>query len=88
MRRPSRSPIDVLVEVNDPVRRSRAHTTLGLRALEEEDLDGAVVHLREAVDLDPTDEVPKDALRLIGARAEPAPEPRGFGAWLRRLRRR
>ena len=82
-------PVDILVEEHDPVRRARAHTALGLLALEDEDVDGALVHLREAVDLDPTDEVPKDALRQIGARAvTPPPPATGFASWLQRLRRR
>lgn len=86
MGRSSRTdPVEVLVEDGDPVRRARAHTTLGLRALHASDVDGAVVHLREAIDLDPTDEVPKQALRQLGAQAAPVPEKKaGFGAWLRR----
>ena len=49
-------PVATLLSNTDPIARSRAHTTLAHRAIDNDDLDTAEVHLREATDLDPTDE--------------------------------
>ena len=68
------NPVAVLLEDHDPVHRSRAHTALGQRALERQDLDTAREHLEQAQDLDPTDETPK---RLLARMA--APKRRWFG---------
>lgn len=61
-------PVLVLIEDPDPVRRARAHTTLGARALEREAVDLATEHLLEAIDLDPTDEAPRRLLEAVAAR--------------------
>lgn len=88
----SDDPIDVLVEDPDPLARARAHTELGLRAKAREQVDLAVFHLREALDLDPTDETPRDVLRSLGrtpdATVEPPPPRTVFGRILGGLRRR
>jgi len=73
-------PILTLLEDEDPLARSRAHTALGLRAKARADNDSAIAHLREAIDLDPTDETPRDALRSLGVSGQPdadndAPKP-------------
>jgi hypothetical protein len=49
--------------------------------LANDDLDTAEVHLREASDLDPTDEVPRQLLETV-TRRQP-PRRRGFTSWLR-----
>ena len=59
------NPVEVLLEDSDPVQRSRAHTVLGQRALERQDVHTAREHLEQATDLDPTDEVPKKLLAKI-----------------------
>lgn len=61
----SPDPVGVLLRETDPVLRARAHTTLGERALSRQDLTVASDHLREAVDLDPTDEVPRKLLAQV-----------------------
>lgn len=61
------NPVQVLIDEADPVRRSRAHLALGRRAMDRQDLGGATEHLREAVDLDPTDEAPRELLEQIGS---------------------
>lgn len=82
----NRDPVDVLRDDPDPMSRSRAHTQLGCRAAARQDVDRAVFHFRRAVDLDPTDETPKDALRSLGhaapAEATAVDRPKG---WLGRL---
>ena len=67
--------VAVLLEDQDPVNRSRAHTTLGRRALERQDVGTAREHLEQAADLDPTDEVPKRLLATL----EPPKRRRWFG---------
>ncbi|MEQ1504470.1 MAG: hypothetical protein ABMB14_19685 [Myxococcota bacterium] len=57
--------VRVLLEERDPVRRSRAHLELGVRALDRRDLEAATEHLREAADLDPTDEQPRKLLEEL-----------------------
>jgi hypothetical protein len=79
----SKDPLGVIVEDSDPVRRARAHYELGLRARQRDDLDRAEWHLREAWDLDPTDEAPLEVLRGLGISAtsgEEKPAP-----WWKRL---
>ncbi len=71
----NRDPVEVLLEEPDPMERSRAHTELGLRAKAREDVDMAVWHLREAIDLDPTDEQPRDVLRSLGQPGDNKPPP-------------
>ena len=61
------NPVEVLLEDHDPVQRSRAHTALGRRALERQDVHTAREHLEQATDLDPTDEVPKKLLATLEA---------------------
>ncbi len=73
-------PALVLLEDGDPLTRARAHTELGKRAIARRDFQTAEEHLLEAIDLDPTDEVPKTLLVEI-PKTEPA--PRGFAAWVR-----
>ncbi|MFT4625133.1 MAG: Tfp pilus assembly protein PilF [Myxococcota bacterium] len=63
--------VRVLLEETDPVRRSRAHLMLGRRALDRADFVHARDHLESAIDLDPTDERPRVALKAI--RVEEAP---------------
>jgi len=68
---PSPRPSDAvatLLHNSDPVARSRAHTALAHRALDNDDYDTAEVHLREATDLDPTDEVSRGLLATMGRR--------------------
>jgi len=74
-------PVDVIASDPDPMSRSRAHTALGRRAAARSDTDQAIWHYREALDLDPTDEVPKDELRGLGKtpHATPAPAPSRIG---------
>lgn len=69
------NPVAILLEDHDPVRRSRAHTALGRRALERQDVDTAREHLEQAADLDPTDEVAKRLLATL----EPPKRRRWFG---------
>jgi hypothetical protein len=64
-------PMLTLLEDEDPLARSRAHTELGLRAKARADDAAAIVHLREAIDLDPTDETPREALRSLGVSGQP-----------------
>jgi hypothetical protein len=65
------NPVQVLIEEQDPVRRSRAHLTLGRRAMDRQDVGAAREHLREAMDLDPTDEVPRRLLEQLGSSRKP-----------------
>jgi Tfp pilus assembly protein PilF len=65
-------PVGVLLTESDPVLRARAHRALGERALSRQDLLVASDHLREALDLDPTDEVPRKLL----ARVQESQRPR------------
>jgi Flp pilus assembly protein TadD len=60
-------PVMVLLEDPDPVRRARAHLALGQQALARDAVASATEHLREALDLDPTDETPRELLRQLGA---------------------
>jgi hypothetical protein len=75
-----RDAVATLLHDADPVARSKAHTTLGQKALANDDLDTAEVHLREASDLDPTDEVPRELLDRVGRRQ---PRARGWLSFLR-----
>jgi hypothetical protein len=63
-----------------------AHLELGRRASARDDVHQAALHFREAMDLDPTDERPREALRRLGLPATPeadAPAPRrGFWRWI------
>lgn len=73
-------PVQVLLEERDPVARARAHTVLGRRALQRDELETARVHLHEAAELDPTDEVPRQL--LADARLRPR-TTRGWSFWRR-----
>jgi hypothetical protein len=91
----NRDPIDVLCDDEDPSHRSRAHLELGLRAKARSDLELAEFHLREALDLDPTDEITKEELRAIGrpvvaqgSQSEEAPRPGLLGRIFGGLRRK
>jgi len=64
-------PVAVLLQERDPVLRSRAHRTLGERAYHRCNLEVAEDHLREAADLDPTDEVPRQLLDRIHQQRRP-----------------
>lgn len=75
----SRDAVATLLSNTDPVARSRAHTTLAHKALDNDDLDTAEVHLREATDLDPTDEVPRELLASMRRRR---PKPSGWRSFL------
>lgn len=72
-------PLAVLVEDTDAVARSRAHTALGRRAMARRDVSQAELHFRQAADLDPTDEVPRQILSEL---ARPAPRRRRLKDWL------
>lgn len=84
----SQDPIDVIVHDSDPTTRSKAHRTLGLRAKARDDLHMAAFHLREALDLDPTDEVTAEELRQIAPAEVPPPAPGFIGRLLGAVRRR
>ena len=79
-------PSAIIVEEPDPVRRARAHYELGLRARQREDIERAEWHMREAWDLDPTDEAPLEALRGLGIPATPA-EAKAPSLWQRLWKR-
>jgi hypothetical protein len=64
-------PVKVLLQERDPVLRSRAHRTLAERAVQRRDLEVAADHLREAADLDPTDEEPRQMLDRIDQQRKP-----------------
>jgi hypothetical protein len=64
-------PVAVLLRERDPVERCRAHVALGRKAYDRRDLDVATDHLREAADLDPTDEQPKQLLARIAQERTP-----------------
>lgn len=64
----SRDAVATLMSNTDPIARSRAHTTLAHKAIDNDDLDTAEVHLREAADLDPTDEVSRELLASMQRR--------------------
>ncbi len=57
--------VSVLLEVPDPIHRSRAHLALGERALALQKLEVAREHLEEAADLDPTDETARKLLAQL-----------------------
>jgi DNA-binding SARP family transcriptional activator len=73
----AQDPVATLLREVDPIARSRAHTALAHRAIDKDDLDTAEVHLREATDLDPTDEVPRELLASM-QRRRPRPAKRWF----------
>lgn len=68
---PTDDPVSILIEEPCPIRRSKAHTTLGQRALAGGDLSRASEHLIEAIDLDPTDEEPKQLLHQLERKSTP-----------------
>lgn len=76
-----REAVATLLHDADPVARSQAHTTLGRKAIANDDLDTAEVHLKEASDLDPTDEVPRQLLESVSRRQPPR---RRWMGWLGR----
>ena len=61
--------VTVLLENPDPVSRSRAHRSLAERALAREEIDVARSHYREAVELDPTDEVARAELDRLAPKS-------------------
>jgi Tfp pilus assembly protein PilF len=75
------NPVLVLLEEPDPVRRSRAHLALGQRALQGGNVAVASEHLREAVDLDPTDEVPRRLLAELDQQAQQSSRRRKRSWW-------
>lgn len=58
-------PVSVLVHNADPTSRSKAHQELGRRAMARDDKTMAAFHFKEALDLDPTDEVTAEELRRV-----------------------
>lgn len=84
----NRDPIDVIVHDDDPTTRSKAHFTLGLRAKARDDLHMAEFHLREAHELDPTDEVTSEELRRIAPTVVAPPPPGLIGRLIGAVRRR
>lgn len=54
--------VTTLLENPDPVARSRAHRTLAERAERRDQWSVARIHYREALELDPTDEVARAKL--------------------------
>ncbi len=64
--------VQVLIEDPSEVNRSRAHAQLAQLALDGDNLSKAVLHFREAVELDPTDEVSRETLELLTEESEPA----------------
>ena len=64
-------PVRVLIDDADPIRRSRAHLALGRLALARRDPGAAAEHLREAADLDPTDDASRELLEQLDARRRP-----------------
>lgn len=62
---PNRKLVGLLMEETDPVVRSKAHAELGNRALSTDNVPKAVIHYREALELDPTDEVSRDQLERL-----------------------
>jgi Tfp pilus assembly protein PilF len=75
------NPVHVLLEEPCPVRRSRAHLTLGQRALQGGNVVVASEHLREAVDLDPTDEAPRRLLAELDQQAQQSARRRKPSWW-------
>ena len=75
--------VQVLIENPDPSVRARAHAELGRRAAARDDVDKALLHYREAAELDPTDDVPRQALQTLGRDREV--DPRVRRSVLRRL---
>ncbi len=75
--------VRILLEETDPVRRARAHYVLSRRALERDDEPSARDHLSEAIDLDPTDERPRVALKDL---TRPEVSKRGLASVFRFLR--
>ncbi|MEQ1569758.1 MAG: hypothetical protein ABMA64_29250 [Myxococcota bacterium] len=69
-------PVALLLREQDPVQRCRAHVALGERAYQRRDLEVAAEHLREAADLDPTDEQPKQLLLRIASERPDRPRRR------------
>ncbi len=78
--------VRILLEDTDPVRRSRAHFSLGHRALALEDMKSARDHFEEALVLDPTDERPRVVLQRLPSDAPPSRQR--WGRVLGFLRRR
>jgi Tfp pilus assembly protein PilF len=75
------NPVLVLLEEPCPLQRSRAHLALGQRALQGGKVDVASDHLREAVDLDPTDEVPRRLLAELDQQAQQSARRRKPSWW-------
>ncbi len=72
-------PVQVLVHNADPTSRSKAHQELGRRAVARDDKTMAAFHFKEALDLDPTDEVTAEELRRVAPAAAKGLLARMFG---------
>ena len=79
----SSQPALVLMERDEPLMRLAAHLELGDRARVRAEVDMAEFHYREALDLDPTDERPRDALHRLGLATTEPEEKGGFLTWMR-----
>lgn len=89
---PHNDAIRTLIEEEDPTLRAGAHLVLGERALSRDDTQAAILHFREAADLDPTDERPRTALlTLEGVKSREKLKAKvgrtSFWRWLFRSRR-
>ncbi|MFT7521407.1 MAG: Flp pilus assembly protein TadD [Kiritimatiellia bacterium] len=75
--------VNVLLDVEDPGKRSLVHLELGERALSADRREVAVRHFREAASLDPKAVAPAKALRALGVSPVQSKERRRFSGWLR-----
>ena len=72
-------PVHVLVHNADPASRSKAHQELARRAAARDDKTMAAFHFKEALDLDPTDEVTAEELRRMTPQVHKGLLARMFG---------
>ncbi|MEZ4235523.1 MAG: hypothetical protein R3F59_05045 [Myxococcota bacterium] len=67
-------PVVVLMEDPDPIARARAHLALGAMALARNAVEAAAEHLQEAIELDPTDEAPRQLLEQVAEQQQRRPK--------------
>ena len=72
-------PVHVLVHNADPTSRSKAHQELGRRAAARDDKTMAAFHFKEALDLDPADEVTAEDHRRVTPKEAKSLLARMFG---------
>lgn len=72
-------PVSVLVHNPDPTCRSKAHQELGRRAAARDDKTMAAFHFKEALELDPTDDVTAEELRRVTPQVQKSLLARVFG---------